>query len=46
MGKEDSSYHVEGFKRLQPNDVVTVIADLNQGELGIRVNNISHGIII
>ena len=34
----------EGFKRLQPNDRVTIIADLNRGELGVRFNDISLGL--
>ena len=33
------------FKRLQPNDKVTIIGDMNKGEMGIRVNDISLGII-
>ena len=43
-GVKKTHFHTEGFKRLQPNDIVTVIADLNRGELGIRVNDISLGI--
>ena len=33
------------FKRLQPNDKVTIIADMNRGEMEVRVNDISLGII-
>jgi len=40
-----NNFHIEGFKRLQPNDKVTIIADMNRGELGVRVNDISLGIL-
>ena len=35
----------EGFKRFQPNDIVTVIADMLRGELLVKVNGISIGIV-
>ena len=44
-GNYIENFHVEGFKRLQPNDKVTIIADIIRGELGVRVNDISLGII-
>jgi len=44
-GRHITDFHVEGFKRLQPNDQVTVIVDLERGELAIRINNINLGII-
>ena len=44
-GAKVQSFHFEGFKRWQPNDIVTIIIDLNRAELGVRVNNISIGII-
>ena len=43
-GEYISNFHTEGFNRLQPNDIVTIIADLNRGELGIKINDISLGI--
>lgn len=45
-GDYDKNFHIEGFKRLQPNDIVTIIADMNRAELGVRINDISLGIII
>ncbi len=45
-GKKIDNFHTEGFKRLQPNDIVTIIVDLNRGELGVRINDISLGIIL
>ena len=44
-GSQITNFHIEGFKRLQPNDRVTIIADMNRGEMGVRVNDISLGII-
>ena len=40
-----TNFHSEGFKRFQPNDIVTIIADLNRAELGVRINDINIGII-
>ena len=44
-GNQITNFKTEGFKRFQPNDKVTIIADMNRGELGVRVNDISLGII-
>ena len=44
-GTQITNFHTEGLKRFQPNDMVTIIADMNRGELGVRVNDISLGII-
>ena len=44
-GVDDTNFHNEGFKRFQPNDKVTIIADMLRGELLAKVNDISIGIV-
>ena len=44
-GHTITNVHNEGFKRFQPNDKVTIIADMCRGELLAKVNDISLGIV-
>ena len=44
-GYNIQNFHFEGFKRWQPNDIITIIIDLNRAELGVRINNINICII-
>ena len=44
-GGSVTNFHNEGFKRFQPNDKVTIIADMLRGELLAKVNDTSIGIV-